>query len=207
MGGDYFDYFPVQDETLGIAIGDVCGHGFGPSLLMAATRAYLRALMLTEATVGAILTLANQALAADVSEGRFVTLLLARLEPRTGSFVYANAGHPSGYLLAPSGEVKAELESTGCPLGLFTDRELKDAPARTLCPGDLLLLLTDGVVEAGRPDLSMFGVDRTLAIVRQHQKERAEDIVRALYAGVRDFAGQQGHLDDITAIVIKKDPD
>ena len=206
MGGDYFDYFPVQDETLGIAIGDVCGHGFGPSLLMAATRAYLRALMLTETTVGAILTLANRALAADVSEGRFVTLLLARLEPRTGSFVYANAGHPSGYVLAPSGEVKAELESTGCPLGLSTEIEFEDTPARALCPGDLVLLLTDGVVEASRPDLSIFGVDRALAIVRQHQGERAEDVVRALYAGVRDFAGQQGHLDDITAMVIKKDP-
>ena len=134
MGGDYFDYFPVQEETLGIAIGDVCGHGFGPSLLMAATRAYLRALMLTEATVGTILTLANRALAADVSEGRFVTLLLARLDPRTGSFVYANAGHPPGYVLASSGEVKAELESTGCPLGLFTERELKDAPPGPSAP-------------------------------------------------------------------------
>jgi serine phosphatase RsbU (regulator of sigma subunit) len=206
MGGDYFDYFPIQEETLGIAIGDVCGHGFGPSLLMAATRAYLRALMLTEATVGDILTLANRALAADVSEGRFVTLLLARLEPHTGSFLYANAGHPSGYVLAPSGEVKSELESTGCPLGLSTEIAFADAPATALCPGDLVLLLTDGVVEASRPDETFFGIDRALEIVRAHQEQSAQDIVSALYAGVHDFTGQQGHLDDITAIVIKKDP-
>jgi serine phosphatase RsbU (regulator of sigma subunit) len=203
MGGDYFDYFPTEEETLGIAIGDVCGHGFGPSLLMAATRAYLRALMLTESTVGDILTLANRALAADVAEGRFVTLLLARLDPHTGSFRYANAGHPSGYVLAPSGEVKSELESTGCPLGLSSEIAFQDVPARALCPGDLVLLLTDGVVEASRPDDTFFGVDRALGIVRAHQAESAQDIVRALHAGVHDFTGQRGHLDDITAIVIK----
>ena len=77
-GGDYFDYIPLAGGGMAVAVGDVCGHGLGPALLMAATRA-IAALALTNSQVGDILGLANQALAADVDEGRFVTLFLAAL--------------------------------------------------------------------------------------------------------------------------------
>src|SRR6266850_2320581 len=108
-GGDYFDYVPLRDGTLGVVIGDVTGHGFGPALLMAELRAYLRAFLLTRSDVGEILGLLNCALADDAPEGYFATLLLARLDPTTRSLVYASAGHMPGYILAPSGEVKAVL--------------------------------------------------------------------------------------------------
>src|SRR5581483_10317530 len=97
-GGDYFDYLPLPDGSLGVVIGDVSGHGFGPALLMAELRAYLRAFLLSRADVGEIVGLLNRALADDAPEGYFATLLLARLDPATRSLVYASAGHSPGYV-------------------------------------------------------------------------------------------------------------
>jgi serine phosphatase RsbU (regulator of sigma subunit) len=204
-GGDYFDYFPFPDRTIAIAIGDVCGHGFGPALLMAATRAYLRALVLTHTRVGDILDLASQALSADLIDGRFVTLILARLDPDSRSFVYASAGHTTGYVLAPGGEVKAELPSTGLPLGIMPAATIPEAPAMTLEGGELILLLTDGIVEATDPERRAFGTGRALDVVRAHRAGTACEIVTALHRSVCDFARSDSLPDDVTSLVIKVD--
>src|SRR5205823_5922806 len=97
-GGDYFDYIPLCDGALAVAIGDVSGHGLGPALLMASLRASLRALARVHADVGEILRLANTTLSEDAGE-HFVTLFLARLDPHSHSLVYASAVHEAGYLL------------------------------------------------------------------------------------------------------------
>lgn len=202
-GGDYFDYIPMRDGGLGVVIGDVSGHGFGPALLMAELRAYLRALLLTRADVGEIVGLLNRALADDVPEGRFATLLLARLDPTTRSLVYASAGHMPGYILRPGGEVKSILPSTGIPLAVLPDVTFPAVTVPPLEPGELLLLLTDGIVEAHGPNDKLFGMGRVLDVVRAHQDRTARTIVDTLYRVVRDFCGAQTQLDDITVIVIK----
>src|SRR5262249_41296724 len=119
-GGDYFDYLLLPDGSVGIVIGDVSGHGFGPALLMASTRAYLPGLAQRHTDVGEILTLANRALADDIGEDWFVTLLLARLDPGARTLLYASAGHPAGYVLDPAGNVRTLLPSNGLPLGIET---------------------------------------------------------------------------------------
>jgi serine phosphatase RsbU (regulator of sigma subunit) len=205
-GGDYFDYIPMRDGGLGVVIGDVSGHGFGPALLMAEVRAYLRALMLTRADVGEIVGLLNRTLADDAPEGQFATLLLARLEPTTRSVVYASAGHWPGYVLSTSGEVKAVLQSTGMPLAVQPDGEFPAVALPPLEPGELLVLLTDGMVEAHGPDDKLFGMERVLDVVRAHQGRTARAIVDTLYAAVRAFCGAQTQLDDMTAIIIKATP-
>jgi serine phosphatase RsbU (regulator of sigma subunit) len=205
-GGDYFDYIPMRDGGLGVVIGDVSGHGFGPALLMAELRAYLRAFLLTRTDVGEILGLLNRALADDAPEGHFATLLLARLDPATRSFVYASAGHMPGYILAPSGEVKAVLGATGIPLAVLSDADFPAAPAPPLEPGELLLLLTDGIVEAHGTDGELFGIDRVLDVVRAHQSRTAREIVETLYGAARGFCGARTQLDDMTLIVIKAAP-
>jgi sigma-B regulation protein RsbU (phosphoserine phosphatase) len=205
-GGDYYDYIPMLDGGVGVAVGDVCGHGIGPALLMAATRAYLRALALTNARVGDILTLTNRALAADVDEGRFVTLFLARLDPVARTLVYVNAGHPPGYVMRPDGSVRTVLGSTGLPLGIIGDAEFPEAEAVVLEPGDLVLLLTDGIIEAVGMDKTLFGPERALDVVRAHRGEPACRIVAAMYRAVRDFAGKDDLADDVTSVVIKVGP-
>jgi serine phosphatase RsbU (regulator of sigma subunit) len=205
-GGDYFDYVPMGDGSLGVVIGDVSGHGFGPALLMAELRAYLRAFLLTRTDVGEIVELLNRALAEDAPEGYFATLLLARVNLSTRSVVYTSAGHSPAFVLGPSGEVKAVLESTGMPLAVLPDGEFGAAPAPPLEAGDLVLLLTDGIVEAHGPDGKAFGINRVLDVVRAHLGRPAREIVDALYTSVRSFCGTPAQLDDMTAIIIKATP-
>jgi phosphoserine phosphatase RsbU/P len=202
-GGDYFDYIPLAGGGMAVAVGDVCGHGVGPAMLMAATRAYLRALALTNSQVGDILCLANQALAADVDEGRFVTLFLGRLDAETQTMTYASAGHPPGYVLKHDGSIRAVLESTGLPLGVYDGAEFPEAAAVAFEPGDHVLLLTDGIIEAEGADRTPFGTERALDVVRAHSREPAAQIVEALHRAVRDFVGGADLVDDVTSLVIK----
>ncbi len=205
-GGDCFDYVSLPDGGIGIAIGDVSGHGLGPALLMASTRAYLRAFASKYSDVGTILTKLNQVLLADVGDERFVTFALARLDPVTHSLAYANAGHTTGYVLDRTGEVRALLESNGLPLGLDPDGQYTST-GLVLEPGDLVLLLTDGVEEAGAAQDRPFGKERMLETVRLHRAEPASSIVAALHRTVLEFTRSEVQADDITTIVIKVELD
>ena len=204
--GDYFDYIRMKDDRIGIVVADVSGHGLGPSLLMATTRAYIRALARTHNDVGEILAITNQVLVEDTQSENFVTLVFAILNPRQRTFTYASAGHPSGFILDSAGAVKNELPSTGYPLGIVADATYASSPEMILEPGDLLILMSDGILEASDPRKSMFGTDRALDIVRAFRDESALQIVDNLYYGVRAFSQEAPQVDDITAVVLKIGP-
>ncbi|HYW79305.1 MAG TPA: SpoIIE family protein phosphatase, partial [Thermoguttaceae bacterium] len=146
--GDYFDYLTISDESLGLVIADVSGHGFAPALLMASTHALLQSLAHTNCELGTILMQANRFLARETELDRYVTLLLGRLDPANRSFVYASAGHTPGFLLNHSGDVKRRLESTSLPLAVMPDIEFPACDPIHLESGDMILLLTDGFHEA-----------------------------------------------------------
>jgi sigma-B regulation protein RsbU (phosphoserine phosphatase) len=192
----------MADGHWGIAIGDASGHGIGPALLAAETRAYLRAFALTHTDPGAILDRVNQRLVEDIAEDFFVTLSLARLHPGTRSLVYSNAGHLPAYVLDGRGEVKRVLPGTGPPLGLYPTSAFPNGPAVRLEAGDLVFLLSDGIVEAPAGDGPRFGMGRTLEVVRAHRHEPASDIIAALLHQVHEWS-QGAQEDDMTAIVIK----
>ncbi len=202
-GGDYFDFLSMSDGCLGIAVGDVTGHGFGSALVMAETRAYLRSVAKTESDVGRVLTLVNNALAADLDGARFVTLLLARIDPRKQSLTYASAGHVPGYLFDRSGKVNSILESTGCPLGLFPGSAIPTSETISLAPGEMLVMLTDGITEAKASDETEFGNDRVLDLIKTHRDRSASQIVESIYNGVKAHAGNEPQHDDITSVVCK----
>jgi sigma-B regulation protein RsbU (phosphoserine phosphatase) len=181
-------------------VADVSGHGFGPGLLMAETRAYLQALALTHGDVGEILTLANRILVEDLDD-QFITVFLASVDPCTRSFVYAGAGHEA-FLVDAAGKVR-KLCSTSLPLGLEKNLIVPCSPVMDLAPGDVLLLLTDGVGEAISRDRTHFGLERTLEVVRANRARSAREIVDALYEAVRDFGDRQPQRDDITIVTLK----
>jgi serine phosphatase RsbU (regulator of sigma subunit) len=202
-GGDYFDYLRMQDGGLAVAIGDVSGHGLGPALLMAALRAYVRALVKARSDPGEILRLLNVALAEDALDGHFATLLLAHLDTASWSIVYSSAGHVPGYILSAAGEVKSVLESTGLPLSIMPDADFPAVIVPPLEPGEVLLLVTDGILEAQDGDGEMFGVERLLEVVRAHQELPARQVLEALYRSLDDYCETPAPLDDMTAIVVK----
>jgi serine phosphatase RsbU (regulator of sigma subunit) len=202
-GGDYFDYLPLRDDRLGLVIADVTGHGVGPALLMASTRAYLRAFSQTQTDLGQILALTNRVLGPDLTDGRNVTLLLAELDCRQRTLLYTSAGHSTGYVFDRDGQVRERLFSTDVPLGILPDSDFPTAPAIALAEGDLVLLVTDGVAEARGPHGEPFGNERTLELVRAQQGRGARAIVEALYTAVSAFTDGVAQTDDITALVVK----
>lgn len=202
-GGDYFDYIPMRDGGLGVVIGDVSGHGFGPALLMAELRAYLRAFLLTRTDVSEIVGLLNRALADDAPDGHFATLLLTHVDLESRSFVYTSAGHWPGYILDSSGHVKNILPSTGLPLAVMPDTNYPAVKVPPLEPGEILLLLTDGLVEAHAPDGRIFGIERVLDVVLANRHRTSREIVDTVYGTVRGFCGAEAQLDDMTAVIIK----
>jgi PAS domain S-box-containing protein len=203
VGGDYFDYLQMGDGTICVALGDVTGHGFASALLMASTHARLRTLALTHSNPGEILALANTALLRETEENRFVTLLLGHLNPRTRSFSYSSAGHPPGYVLDASGNIKVVLGSTAMPLGLMPDTVFPVVGPVVLDPGDIVFLLTDGVLEAHSPDDDDFGSERALEIVRKNRNQTAREIIESLHRAILEFSRTEKQSDDITAVVIK----
>lgn len=199
--GDYFDYIPMFDDCLGLVVGDVSSHGMGPALLMSETRACLRTLVQIHSDVGEILTRANRVLAADTNDFHFVTLAMARLDPRDRSMVYASAGQ-RGYLLH-AGLDATILDSTSLPLGVRADTVVPVAAPVILRPGELLTFFTDGLVEAESPGRVRFGVARALQTIRSEREKSAKEIIDVLRREVLGFCRNQPPADDITIVVAK----
>jgi sigma-B regulation protein RsbU (phosphoserine phosphatase) len=206
-GGDYFDFIPMLDGSLGLVLGDACGHGVGAAILMATTRAYLRALCQTHSDVRTILTLVNRMLAADTGENFFVTLLLAQLDPRSRTLVFASAGQ-SGFILSSTGVTK-HLGATGPPLGAFADLpsglDFGVSPGITLEPGDIILLPTDGLIEP--VSQAWFGYQPALDIIHATRHKRAQDIIDMILSAVTDYHEGTPLIDDISAILVKVETD
>ena len=204
-GGDLFDYFWLPGGKFGLAIGDVSGHGFGPALLTASTHSYLRALMPLPIDESETLARMNQLLLQDTRSEQFVTLMFLRLDPETRSFDYVGAGHPDGYVLDSSGAVKQRLCSGFRPLGLLPDTTFGFDGLVSLEPGDLILLLTDGILETMSSQRELLGRDRVLEVVRRHRAESAQAIVDALFHAAAEFSRPCPQQDDITLMVIRVD--
>jgi PAS domain S-box-containing protein len=202
-GGDYFDFISLPQEGIGLSLGDVCGHGIGSALLMVHLRAFLRAFSWKSPDPGEVFTLLNDAIICDLEDQSFATLVFCRMNPISRTFSYASAGHVPGYILDVGGGVRRSLDATDVPLGLFPERTFCSSEEIQLHPGETLVLLTDGITEAQRPDQGEFGTDRTLQYLHDHRNESAQEMVTGLYRAVRDFSNGLPQADDITALICK----
>jgi PAS domain S-box-containing protein len=203
IGGDYFDFIPLQDTRIGITIGDVCGHGISSALLMSELRAYLRAFAQRGKDPAEIFSLTNNALVADLEQDHYATLIFCSLHPESRTLIYASAGHTPGFILDSHGSVKRTLDSIDIPLGFISDHLFGCSEPILLEPGDILAMLTDGITDAERPDQTYFGTERALDYIRAHRKESAHKIVIGLYQAVREFSDGLPQVDDITVVLCK----
>lgn len=205
IGGDCFDFFPLPVDccsSTGVLVADASGHGLGAALLATETRAYVRALALTCADVGNLLTLVNRRLVDDMESEKFVTAFLLRLESG-GALAYANAGHWPGQVFDKHGKVRLELGSTGFPLGIDLASEFRLQSEIVLHAGELVLLYTDGVVESCSPSGKLFGLQRLLDIVQSHIHEPTGDILDEVFRSIDGFCENHVPQDDITVVLIK----
>jgi sigma-B regulation protein RsbU (phosphoserine phosphatase) len=202
-GGDLFDYLEMADGSLAIVVGDVSGHGVASALLMASTLTYIRCFSEKNTSVSEIVAHANSVLGKRTAGGRFVSLLMARLDETGRTLDYVNAGHPPAHVLDAEGNVKAILDGMHPPLGIIPDAIASPGRTLSISPGDLVVFLTDGIVEAVSPDGVMFGMDRTLNVVRENRHQPANAITVALYDAVRSHACGTALHDDVTAVIVK----
>lgn len=204
--GDYFDVIQISDDSYGMVIGDVSGHGIGAAMIMTQTRAFIHAFVKHETDPGVLLTWLNRELVKDLDETHFVTLIFVRVDVKNKQLDYASAGHIPGYLMEKSGQVKQVLDSTGIPLGFLPDYQYGKSTKIDLAPRDLILLLTDGIVEAHSAEEEEFGAERALGVVKQNIPSTVAEISDALHQSVLQFSSGFGMEDDVTSIVCRYEP-
>jgi sigma-B regulation protein RsbU (phosphoserine phosphatase) len=203
--GDYFDYIPMLGNRVCLVVGDVSGHGIGPALVMAETRAYVRSLSPDDYSPGEILSKVNRILVEDLKGNHFVTLILAYVDADSGRLVYSSAGHDTCFLIDHTGHIKHELNSTGLPLGMF---ELRDYPTRQeigFQKGDILFLLTDGLSDCQADQDRFLDIQGCLSLIHRHRSEPAKVIIKKIYEHARNFMGEESQNDDITMLICKAD--
>lgn len=202
-GGDYFDIILTQEGNLWLTIADVSNHGIGPALIMAGTRAYLRAFTETSSDPAEILGKLNNVLYSDLNEFQYVTLLLVRLNSIKNEIEYAGAGHVPAYLLNSMGEVEHILTSTGIPLGYKKNEHYENSKITNITSGKILVLLTDGIIETQDKYENEFGYERTLNLIKCHRTETSENIIGHIYGEICAFVQESHQEDDITALICK----
>ena len=203
VGGDFYDYFLLDDGRIGIAIGDVCGKGIPASLFMAVTITALRSAAQAERDVAAVLARVNAHLCRDNDASMFATLFYGVLDLRTGVLEYGNCGHNAPYVLSDGG--RKSLAATGIPVGLLDDRSAKSA-IMVLNPGDTLVLFTDGVTEAMNPRQEEFGNARLETLLDDAADADAAGLMGQIYAAVDSFADGEEQADDITCLMLRLAP-
>lgn len=197
--GDSFDFFPLEGGRAGFMLGDVSGHGIGPALVAASARAALRSYLKVVPDLGRVADLLGKDLEADLTPGMFLTFFLGVFDPKSGELCYLNAGHPSP-VLARRGEAPVLLEGVESAFG-FRDGTPAKAMRIALRPGDLLVVYSDGLVEARNGKGELFGDARLLEAVAR-LRANGSALLDTLVKESLQFSGQKRG-DDLTLLALE----
>ncbi|MGD8434223.1 MAG: PP2C family protein-serine/threonine phosphatase, partial [Syntrophobacterales bacterium] len=208
-GGDYYDFIGLSDvdtEHIGIAVGDVAGHGIAPALLMTSVRAFLRSrvFMQPEDLAGTI-TDVNRLLCIDTAEtGNFMTLFFLLLDSGNGKVRWVRAGHEPAVVYDPSTDSFSELYGDGIALGVDETYAFQENTKELWSDPQIVLIGTDGIWESDNPQGEAFGKKRLREIIRSHKHQSSQEILDAITEALADHRQTASQHDDITMVVIKK---
>ncbi|MGP0072224.1 MAG: SpoIIE family protein phosphatase [Bryobacteraceae bacterium] len=203
VGGDYYDFLPYPDGRVGLLVGDVAGKGMPAALLMSSLQARVQVLFDDPTNLAALVTRLNRIISSNCPSNRFITFFIGVLDPKTGELTYVNAGHNPPLVAHADGSVD-KLEGTGLILGILPMAQYKQAVCR-LDPGDAVLLFSDGVTEAVRPNADEeFGEERLAQVLAGLREQSAESIIKCINQQVEDFTAGAPPADDITLVVAKR---
>ena len=206
-GGDYYDFIKMDDNQLAVTIGDVSGKGIEAAFYMTFTKGVLHALCHDNISAADILAKINTLFLKNARKGTFISLIFGVIDHKESSFRFARGGHnPLLYFSAEKGTIE-EFRPSGIGLGMAGDDLFRENIAETvihLKKGDLIVLFTDGVVEAINSRGHFYGDKRLHGIIKRYSKLSADKIIKAITNDLQEFGeGSEPH-DDMTAIVIKK---
>ena len=206
-GGDFFDFMDFccrEDSTLGVAVGDVSGHGISAALLMSTTRAFLRSRVNQPGGLGDIVNDVNVLLSKDTgNSGEFVTLFYTEIDRSRGEIRWARAGHDPALLYDPQSDRFDELQGEGLAMGIDPSFQYAENVKNGLAEGQIIVIGTDGIWETRNDSGEMFGKNRLEGLIRLTCQRSADQIATAVFDALEAFRAGTKQSDDVTLVVIK----
>jgi sigma-B regulation protein RsbU (phosphoserine phosphatase) len=203
VGGDFYDFFRIDDDHIGFSIADVSGKGIPAAIFMAVSRTLIRATGIRGGNPSDCITYSNKLLATESVDCMFVTVFYGIYTISTGEISYCNAGHNPPIVLKADGTAM-ELPMPQDPLmGALEDMTYHDVNMK-LEPGETLVMFTDGVNEAMNKDFQEFGDDRLIASLQKCSGQNCQQIIDSVKADVASFVGEMEQSDDITLFALKR---
>ena len=202
VGGDFFDFFLIDENHLCICIGDVSGKGVPAALIMAITRSLIRAVAGENISSARIVTRVNEELMVHNKQGMFVTLFIGILKLTNGTLTYTNAGHCPSYVLNAPKKPDALKKIHGPPIGFFEENNYQEDTVQ-LESGEILFMYTDGVTEAHNPQKKLYGDQRLADLLFSNMDKSIETMIQTVVADVKTFEDDADQFDDITVMALK----
>ena len=198
VGGDYYDFLELEGGAMGFVLADVSGKGIPAALLMANLQGSFRSQSSADPCV--IMNHVNSLFYKSTPPEHFATAFLGVYEPKGQALRFSNCGHPPGLLLRASGEME-RLETTACVLGVADGLDSEEGGVM-LRPGDLVVLYSDGITEAGIEDGDEFGESRLEQILKERRKSDVGELIAGIAKAAGDYAGGS-HMDDMTLVGLR----
>lgn len=203
VGGDFYDFFFIDDDHLAVIIADVSDKGVPAALFTMISRTIFRSIVRLRKSPSKVLSETNDLLCEENDTGMFVTVIIAYYHLPTGELVYSNGGHNPALIFMPDGTNRKLVHNHGPALGVMPGLTYKEN-AEKLDHGQILVLYTDGVTEASSPQNEMYGLDRFVKLIRSHKNLKLSQIVNHIDKDLKKF--QQGNqFDDITVLALKRE--
>jgi sigma-B regulation protein RsbU (phosphoserine phosphatase) len=203
-GGDYYDYFRLPRDRLGIVVADASGHGVGAAIHMATVRAFLHFGVRDYESPAKLLNVVNGYVTRDSSQtGRFMSMFFLEIDPQRKTLRWVRAGHEPALLYDQAGDTFAELNGKGMALGVDEQYQYENYSSNIWNPADIILIGTDGIHETRNSSDQMFGQDRLHETIKHSAGFSAKQINSNVIAAVENFRGQADQEDDVTMVVIK----
>ena len=206
-GGDFYDFLEIRRQNtihIGIAVGDVSGHGISAALLMATVRAFIKSRVTQAGSIAESISSVNRLMTQDTRDsGQFVTLFYAEISQDEKKLRWVRGGHDPAFLFDPHVDKFEELQGKGVALGVDPNGKYQENSIDESLKGQILVVGTDGVWEARNIKDELFGKKRLMNIIRQHSDASANEIIKAVIDALKTFQGSAKQEDDITLAVIK----
>jgi sigma-B regulation protein RsbU (phosphoserine phosphatase) len=205
-GGDYYDFISINNDKqkIGVAIGDVSGHGISSALLMATVRSSLRQRVSLPGSTAQIISDVNRQLVLDVEDsGQFMTMFFLVLNTESKQLEWVRAGHDPAVVYDPGSNSFSELGGSGIALGVYGGWIYEDNKKADLSKSQIIFLSTDGIWEARNKNGEMLGKEPILNAIRQYSSSDAAQIIDTIFDILHDFIGEVKIEDDLTAVIIK----
>lgn len=202
VGGDHYDFITIDGQRIAICLGDVSGKGLPASLLMANLQATLRSQAFSDPTPQQCIQRANTLLFQSTSPEKYATLFYCVLDYQKHQLTFTNAGHEFPFLVTRNREIH-RLQKGGLPVGMM-DSFPFEQESRSLLPGDLLVISSDGIAEAMNAAREQFGDERLGELIKQVREGTAVEVMNGIIKAVKDHTGSSPQMDDMTLVVLKR---